>query len=127
MYAFLVLLTPQSIDKPWVNAEMDAALVQKLDNQCKFLPVRHDLPVSALPPLLAGLHSPTVTRDEEITQLINDIYGVSRKPPLGAPPEAVTEARQTDTGYSPLQQQSARLFVERSENGLFRRSSGQGG
>ena len=116
---FLVLLTPQSIDKPWVNAEMDAALVQKLDNQCKFLPVRHDLPVSALPPLLAGLHSPTVTRDEEITQLINDIYGVSRKPPLGAPPEAVTEARQTDTGYSPAATAIARLFVERSENGLF--------
>ena len=116
---FLVLLTPQSIDKPWVNAEMDAALVQKLDNRCKFLPVRHDLPASALPPLLAGLHSPTVTTDEEITQLINDIYGISRKPPLGSPPEAVTEARQTDTGYSPAATAVARLFVERSEHGLF--------
>ena len=116
---FLVLLTPQSIDKPWVNAEMDAALVQKLDNRCKFLPVRHDLPASALPPLLAGLHSPTVTTDEEITQLINDIYGVSRKPPLGSPPETVAEARQANTGYSPAATAVARLFVERSEHGLF--------
>ena len=116
---FLVLLTPQSLNKPWVNAEMDAALVQKLDNQCKFLPVRHDLPVSALPPLLKGLFSPTVTTDEEIKQLINDIYGVSRKPPLGAPPEAVAEARQTDTGYSPAATTVARLFVERSKHGLF--------
>ena len=115
---FLVLLTPRSIDKPWVNAEMDAALVQKLKNQCKFLPVRHDLPASDLPPLLAGLHSPTVTTDEEIRQLINDIYGVSRKPPLGAPPEMVAEARQTDTGYSPAATAIARLFVERSEHGL---------
>ena len=116
---FLVLLTPQSIDKPWVNAEMDAALVQKLDNQCRFLPVRHDLPASALPPLLKGLASPIVTTDEEITQLINDIYGVSRKPPLGPPPDTVAEARQTDTGYSPAATAVARLFVERSEHGLF--------
>ena len=116
---FLVLLTSQSINKPWVNAEMDAALVQKLDNQCKFLPVRHNLPASALPPLLRGLHSPTVTTNEEILQLINDIYGVSRKPPLGTPPETVAEARQTDTGYSPAATVIARLFVERSEHGLF--------
>ena len=116
---FLVLLTPQSIDKPWVKAEMDAAFVQKVEDQCKFLPVRHDLPASALPPLLRGLASPTVTTDEELKQLINDIYGVSRKPPLGPSPEAVVEARQTDTGYSPAATAVARLFVERSENGLF--------
>ena len=115
---FLVLLTPQSINKPWVNAEMDAALVRKLDDQCKFLPVRHDLPVSALPPLLKALFSPTVTTDEEIKQLINDICGVSRKPPLGAPPEAVAEARQVATGYSPAATAIARLFVERSKHGL---------
>ena len=116
---FLVLLTPQSIDKLWVNAEMDAALVQKLDNQCRFLPLRHNLPVSALPPLLKGLHSPTVTTDEELKQLINDIYGVSRKPPLGPPPKTVAEVRQTDTGYSPAATSVARLFVERSGHGLF--------
>ena len=116
---FLVLLTPQSIDKPWVKAEMDAAFVQKVEDQCKFLPVRHDLPASALPPLLRGLASPTVTTDEELKQLINDIYGVSRKPPLGPSPEAVVEARQTDTGYSPAATAVARLFVERSEHGMF--------
>ena len=116
---FLVLLTPRSIDKPWVNAEMDAALVQKLNNQCQFLPVRHDLPVSALPPLLKGLLSPTVTTDEDLKQLINDIHGVSRKPPLGPPPSAVVEAHQAATGYSPAATAVAHLFVERSEHGLF--------
>lgn len=116
---FLVLLTPQSIEKPWVNAEMDAALVQKLNQQCKFLPVRHDLPVSALPPLLKGLLSPTITTDEEIKQLIHAIYGVSRKPPLGPPPSAVVEAHQADTGCSAAATAVAHLFVERSEHGLF--------
>lgn len=116
---FLVLLTPQSIDRPWVKLEMDAALVQKLNNQCKFLPVRHDLPVSALPLSLKGLLSPTVTTDEEIKQLIHDIYGVSRRPRLGPPPPAVAEDRQTNTGYSTAATAVAHLFVERSEHGLF--------
>jgi TIR domain len=81
---FLVLLTPQSIGKPWVNQEMDAGLVRKLNNQCRFLPVRYELPASALPPLLSGMYSPEIAVDEEITQLINDIYGVTRRPPRGA-------------------------------------------
>ena len=58
---FLALLTPQSIEKPWVNQEMDAGLVRKLQERCKFLPVRYQLPASALPPItfrhaLAGHH-----------------------------------------------------------------------
>jgi hypothetical protein len=116
---FLVLLTPQSIGKPWVNQEMDAGLVRKLSDQCKFLPVRYGLPASALPPLLSGMHSPEIAADEDIAQLINDIYGVSRKPPRGAPPAAVQTAAAAKTGYSAAASAVARLFVERSQHGLF--------
>jgi hypothetical protein len=116
---FLVLLTPQSIGKPWVNQEMDAGLVRKLNDQCRFLPVRYGLPASALPPLLSGMHSPEIAADEDIAQLINDIYGVSRKPPRGAPPAAVQNAAAAKTGYSAAASAVARLFVERSQHGLF--------
>ncbi len=116
---FLVLLTPQSIGKPWVNQEMDAGLVRKLGDQCRFLPVRYKLTASALPPLLSGMHSPEITADEDIVQLISDIYGVSRKPPLGAPPAAVQATAAAKTGYSSAASAIARLFVERSKNGLF--------
>jgi hypothetical protein len=77
---FLVLLTPQSVGKPWVNQEMDAGLVLKLNNKCRFLPVRHKLPPADLPPLLLGMHAPEIGGGEDITQLINDIHGISRKP-----------------------------------------------
>lgn len=116
---FLVLLTPQSIDKPWVNQEIDAGLVRKLNNQCRLLPVRHKLAASALPPLLSGMHAPEITDHSDITQLINDIFDVSRKPPLGAAPEAITEPNSTQTGYSVSATAIAKYFVEHSENGLF--------
>jgi hypothetical protein len=114
---FLVLLTPNSISKPWVNQEMDAGLVRKLNNECRFLPVRYKLPASALPPLLSGMHAPEIEGDEDVTQLIHDIHGVSRKPPLGKAPLAAAAA--TETGYSAAANTVARYFVEQSKYGRF--------
>lgn len=116
---FLALLTPQSIDKPWVKQEMDAALVKKLRNECKFIPVRYDLSHEALPPLLSGLLSPEVTADVDITQLINDIHGITRKPPLGPKPQPISQAKETNTGYSPAANAVAKYFVENSKHGCF--------
>jgi len=116
---FLVLLTPQSVRKPWVNQEMDAGLVRKLNNDCQFLPVRYKLPASDLPPLLSGMHAPEITSDEDITQLINDIHEVTRKPPLGQPPQSVTQSTETITGYSPSANAIAKVFVESSKYGVF--------
>jgi hypothetical protein len=115
---FLVLLTPQSIKKPWVNQEMDAGLVHKLKDQCRFLPVRSGLPASDLPPLLSGMYSPAIEGDEDIAQLIRDIYGVSRRPPPGAPPPAVAASVDLNTNYSAAATTVARFFVERTEHGL---------
>ncbi|WP_338828336.1 toll/interleukin-1 receptor domain-containing protein [Bradyrhizobium sp. 27S5] len=115
---FLVLLSPQSIKKPWVNQEMDAGLVRKLNDQCKFLPIRHELPISGLPPLLSGIHSPSITGDEDLTQLISDIHGLTRRPPRGEAPSAKS-SQSSDTGYSAAANAIARLCVEKSENALF--------
>jgi len=114
---FVVLLTPASIDKPWVNAELDAALVRKLRNECSLIPLRHQIEASQLPPLLSGLKSPQIDDEAaEIQQVINDIHGISVKPPLGNAPEAVRVA--TPTGYSPAATAIARFFVEASEHGV---------
>ncbi len=116
---FLALLTPESIKKPWVNEEMDAALVLKLKGKCKFLPIRHNLPIAALPPLMSGMHSPSILTDVDIAQLINDIYGIAKKPPLGAPPAAVEGAKGANSGFSAAANAIARLFVEQTKYGLF--------
>lgn len=116
---FLVLLTPQSVGKPWVNQEMDAGLVRKLSNKCSFLPVRHKLPPQDLPPLLSGMHAPEVSADEDIAQLINDIHGISRKPKLGPRPHAHAAEATTQTGYSAAANAVACYFVENSKYGRF--------
>ncbi len=112
---FLVLLTPDSIIKPWVNQEIDAGLIRKIESQARFIAIRKNLAVSALPPLLRGTFSPALENFEtDLKQLIADIHGLSRKPALGPAPLATT--RQLNSGYSPAATAIAKLFVERTEN-----------
>lgn len=116
---FLVLLTPRSIIKPWVNQEIDAGLVRKLNNQCHFLPIRYELPASQLPPLLSGMNAPEIKADRDVSQLINDIHGISRKPTLGPAPLVAAQATETKTGYSPAANAIAKLFVEKTKHARF--------
>lgn len=69
---FVALLTPNSIDKPWVNAEMDAGFVRKVSGACRFIPLRHGLSVESLPPLLAALHSPELKDYDEDLKVFED-------------------------------------------------------
>jgi hypothetical protein len=117
---FLVLLTPESIRKPWVNLEIDAGLVRKLreQHQCRFVPVRHNLDVLELPPTLSGIYSPEIGADGTLDQLIGDIHGVTRRPPVGSPPKVVSGKTGTATGYSAAATAIARLIVERSQHGV---------
>lgn len=113
---FVVLLTPRSIDKPWVRQEMDAGLMRKLSTGTKFIALRTDLPVGELPPLLQGGLSPSLDPALfDVTQLINDIHGVSRKPALGPAPAAVALAKSTNTGYSAAATALAKYFVETTD------------
>lgn len=108
---FVVLLTSTSITKPWVNQEMDAGLILKLQSQVKFIPLRHKLAPEQLPPLLRGLLSPAIVDPElDINQLVNDIYGVTKKPPLGpAPKTAIT--KEISSSYSAAANAIAKAFV----------------
>jgi len=114
---FLVLLTPASVAKPWVAAEMDAGLVAKLSRGTKFIALRSGLPPNQMPPLLQGLLSPEVDPNSlDLTQLINDIHGVTRKPPLGLPPLVARAQPEKIPGLSNAANALIRLFVERSKN-----------
>lgn len=112
---FLVLLTPNSMSKPWVNQEMDAGLMRKLQDKSKFIPVRYQISAKQLPPLLSGMSSPEIVNlDESIKQLVSDIYGISKKPALGRPPTVVAASEAMKTGYSPAANSVARFFVEKT-------------
>lgn len=110
---FIVLLTPQSIDKPWVNLEVDAGLARRLGKGCRFIPLRCGLKVGDLPPTLQTMLSPEIDPNTlDIAQLINDIHGITRKPPLGAAPAVLSSTPATKTGYSAAATALAKLFVD---------------
>ena len=115
---FLVLLTPGSIQKPWVKQEMDAGLVRRIGGAARFIPLRDGLSTKELPPLLSGMLSPEIGEDfdKSIRDLVNSIHDISRKPALGSAPAAVALPQ---TGYTKAATAIAKVFVEASENAEF--------
>lgn len=116
---FLVLLTPRSVQKPWVNAELDAGFTRRLASRCRLLPVRFELSLLQLPALLSGMYSPSLdTYEPALAELIADIHDVGRKPPLGAPPAESVRVLPDEAGLSAAAGQIAQYFVSSSEKGF---------
>lgn len=114
---FIVLLTPNSITRPWVNDEIDAGFMRKINAKSRFIPLRNGLDAESLPPLMSGIFSPAIDDiNFDLKQLINDIHGISRKPVLGPAPLAVAGP---NTGYTLGATAVARVFVMSSSNGQF--------
>ncbi|HEY2093450.1 MAG TPA: toll/interleukin-1 receptor domain-containing protein [Thermoanaerobaculia bacterium] len=115
---FVLLLTETSLLKPWVNAEIDAAFVQRIQRSAVLIPVRYRLEANRLPPLLAPLLSPELRSYEaDIRRVIDDIRGVSRKPPV-TPFEALpSPSWSLSLRLSPLAASIAEMFAQRSVKG----------
>lgn len=114
---FIAILSPNSIRKPWVNSEMDAGFVLRLQEQVVFIPLRLGLDVAALPPLLRGVSAPPIDNYEsDLAALVSDIHGLTRKPPLGQQPASKTSAT-AGIGLSPAAEALVKLLVTRSEHG----------
>ena len=113
---FLALLTPTSIDKPWVKTEIDAGFIRRVENKGKFVGLRSGLAAEALPILLRTLHSPDIEHfDTAMAQLVSDIHGLSKKPALGPAPPKQSAA----PGYSPAATKVAEYFVRNSKTGVL--------
>lgn len=114
---FIVLLTPSSITRPWVNEEIDAAYMRKVAAKCRLIPLRHGLSPEALPPLMAGMLSPEVDAElSNLQKLVADIKGLNRKP---IQEQTVAVPTPIKTGYSPAATAIAGLFVQASKNGML--------
>jgi hypothetical protein len=116
---FILLATPNSIDKPWVKTEIDGVYRRKIEGQCKLIPLRHKLDARWLPPSLSGLHAPALDNFEaDMKALVNDIYNISKKPNLGNAPSAVTERNpENKLGISPAAESVIRMCMEKTQHG----------
>lgn len=114
---FLVLLTPTSITKAWVNQEIDAALLENLDGSLRFIPVRYGLSLEEVPSLLRSRHCPEITDlDSGAETLAFQILRLTDKPELGMLPHAARLV--APTGWSKAASAIARIFVERSQQAI---------
>lgn len=87
---FIIVLSKASIGRPWVQAELDAATVRKLDGKVqKIIPIKID-DCGELPPILASLlweDFSTRSYDAVFKAVLNSIFSLETKPSLGAIPD----------------------------------------
>ena len=114
---FLVLLTETSIQKPWVNEEIDVGLTRMVEGSAKFIGLRHELSISDLSPFMQTRLVPELqSGDEGLDGLAGVILGVSKKPPLGEKPRYLQE-HQSGSTWSASATTVAEFFVRHSKHG----------
>jgi hypothetical protein len=88
--AVIVVLSATSVTKPWVREELNAAFIERIERNCKLIPVVIDeceIPACLKSTLWVRFKSLSDIR-EQTQQIANTIHGLSEKPPIGPPPKA---------------------------------------
>jgi len=92
--AFLVVLSCNSIGKPWVREELDAGMIKKIEKTCKLIPVIIDQ--CEIPTTLKHLVWVKIRDlqdyENELMQIVNTIFGTIDKPPLGPAPKYLAKS-----------------------------------
>jgi len=117
---FLVLLTPESVGKPWVETEIDVGFVRNVEGISRFMGIRSGVEISQLSPFLKTLRCPEInlTDEADVAGLIAEIHGASKKPALGSAPKYLTSAPIGLERWSRSAIAVAKYLVESSENGI---------
>jgi hypothetical protein len=88
---FIIVLSRNSISRPWVQTELDAATIRKLSGKVrKIIPVKIE-DCGDLPPTLASLLWEDFSNqryEAALKRVLDSIFDVEIKPPLGSPPSA---------------------------------------
>lgn len=116
---FVVILTPNSLHKPWVETEIDAGFLRAVGGESRFIGLRAGVGVHELSPFLRTLRCPEMRLDQtgQIDALIADIYGISRKPERGAAPRYVKPVADGLQRWSPAAAAVAEHLVRTSKFG----------
>lgn len=90
---FIVVLSENTVDRPWVHDELNAGVVRRIEGKCKLIPV-----------VLDGVEVPETLKhvvwqpigdidnyDAEFDKIVRSIFGHTHKPPLGDPPRYATK------------------------------------
>lgn len=99
--AFVIVLSKDSVRKPWVVEELDAALVKRIEEQTKIIPIHIDdcdVPVALRATVRINI-DPESAYDTKLHKVLSSIFGTTTKPPVGERPTIFRETY-TVGGYN---------------------------
>ena len=86
--AMIVVLSKNSVQKPWVREELNAGFMKRINGKCKLIPVVLDdcqVP-EALKSTIWQKIKDISSYNEELDRIVSSIFGLTDKPPLGNSP-----------------------------------------
>ena len=87
--SFIIVLSHNSINKPWVKEELNAASIKRIEKSTKIIPVIIDRDVN-VPEVLKTTVWETIENvnnyDTSLKKILSSIYGVYEKPEIGNRP-----------------------------------------
>ena len=102
--AVVIVLSTNSVDKPWVREELNAAFVKHVDSGTKLIPVVLD--DCRVPECLASTLWERISNlsayEESFERIVAAITGVRDKPPLGTLPGYVSAPTIETQGLAPI-------------------------
>ena len=89
---FIIVLSRNSVDRPWVQEELNAGFVKRVSNKCKVIPIVLD--DCKVPECLQSTIWEKIedynSYDESLRRILNSIFSLSDKPSLGEVPASVS-------------------------------------
>ncbi len=96
--AMIIVLSNNSVDKPWVREELNRGFLDRLRGKCRIIPVAID-DCSIPEPLQSTIWqkiNDLNNYETEFNRIVDAIYGKTSKPVLGSPPEVARRAQLID-------------------------------
>lgn len=112
--AVVVVLSKNSVEKPWVKHELDAACVKRINTGSKLIPVIIDdceVPEALKATLWESIHD-TSSYQSSLERIVASIFGVSDKPSLGKPPAYVGSFGASVAGHNNIDSLVCKLACE---------------
>jgi hypothetical protein len=117
---FLVAISEQSVNSRWVREEMSSAIVRRIEERTRLIPIRVDS--TPLPTVINHLiWIPLEPLDDAVRKIEKEVFGISNKPPIGKRPDYIEQglARQQNSiaGLGPEASAVLRELVKQARQG----------
>jgi hypothetical protein len=114
--AILIILSRNSVEKPWVREELNASVVERIKRGTKIIPIVLDdcvVPIALQSTVYVRIADPA-HYDAELSSIVSAIYEHSEKPPLGSPPTYIQTPLERISGLKRIDSLLLKLVGEKA-------------